>query len=187
MNFARLLALVLGTFSVQLPSAGEASDLIDNEALTKIFEMDQADREPGLVGIDWIVVNERDADRRLQTLEILRRGEVKTSMDFLHAAYVFQHGSTVEDFRLALSLAWVAAIIDPENEDARWVTASAWDRMLKEQGQPQWYGTQIEKFGDSPWQVYEIQEGAVTDEQRKQLSVPPLEEILSGVAEMNSE
>jgi len=178
---------VLCTFAVQLPSAGEASDLIDNEALTRIFEMDQADREPGLDGIDWIVVDERDADRRLQTLEILRRGEVKTSKDFLHAAYVFQHGSIVEDFRLALSLAWVAAIIDPENEEARWLTASAWDRLLKEQGQPQWYGTQIERFGDSPWQIYEIQEGAVTNEQRNQMSVPPLDEILRGIAEMNTE
>ena len=35
---------------------------------------------------------------------------------------------------MALSLAWVAAIIDPNNEDARWLTASAWDRLLKNQG-----------------------------------------------------
>ena len=187
MRLSHLLALMVASFTVQSPSVVEASDLTDNKALTAIFEEDQADRDPGFDGIDWDEVNERDADRRLRTLEILRRGEVRTSDDFLHAAYVFQHGSTVEDFRLALSLAWVAATIDSENEEASWLTASAWDRLLKEQGQPQWYGTQIEKFGDSPWKIYAIQEGAVTDEQRIQLSVPPLEEILRGVAEMNNE
>jgi len=186
-RLSRIFALILATFTLQSLSIGEASDLIDNKTLTAIFEEDQADRDPGFDGIDWDEVNERDADRRLRTLEILRRGQARTSGDFLHAAYVFQHGSTVEDFRLALSLSWVAATIDPKNEEARWLTASAWDRLLKEQGQPQWYGTQIEKFADSPWQIYEIQEGVVTDEQRKQMSVPPLDEILRGVAEMNTE
>ena len=187
MRLSRLFALILATFTMQSPSVGEASDLTDNKTLTAIFEEDQADRDTGFDGTDWDEVNERDADRRLRTLQILRRGEVRTSADFLHAAYVFQHGGTVDDFRLALSLGWIAAIIDQNNEDAKWLTASAWDRLLKEQGQPQWYGTQIEKFGDSPWQMYKLQEGAVTDEQRKQLNVPTLEEILTGVREMNSE
>lgn len=187
MKLSRIFPTVLAACILQSPSVGEASDLTDNETLTAIFEEDQADRDSGFDDIDWDVVNERDADRRQRTLEILRRGEVKTSGDFLHAAYVFQHGSTVEDFRLALSLAWVAAIIDPKNEDAKWLTASAWDRLLKEQGLPQWYGTQIEKFGDSPWQMYRVQDGAVTDEQRQNMGVPPLEEILRGVAEMNTE
>jgi len=185
-RLSHLLALMLAPCTVQSPSVVEASDLTDNEALTGIFEEDQADRDSGFDGIDWDEVNERDADRRQRTLEILRRGEVRTSADFLHAAYVFQHGITVDDYRLALSLSWVASTIDPENEEAKWLTASAWDRLLKEQGQPQWYGTQLERFGDAPWQIYDIQESAVTDEQRKQMGVPPLEEILRGVAEMNT-
>jgi len=186
-RLSRLTALILALIAVQTPPIGEASDLTDNKTLTEIFEADQTDRDFGFDEIEWDEVNERDADRRLQALEILRGGEVRTSNDFFHAAYVFQHGGTVEDFRLALSLAWVAAIINPNNEEAKWLTASAWDRLLKEQGQPQWYGTQIEKFGDSPWQIYKLQEGAVSDEQRNQLSVPTLDEIMIGVREMNSE
>ena len=187
MRFSRLYALILAIFTVQLPLVGETTDLTDNNTLTAIYEEDQADRDSGFDEIDWDEVNERDADRRLRTLEILRQGEVSTSEDFLHAAYIFQHGSTVEDFRLALSLAWIAAMIDPKNEEAKWLTASAWDRLLKEEGQPQWYGTQIEKFGNSPWQIYKLQEGAVSDEQRIQMSVPTLEETLNGVREMNGE
>ena len=183
----QIFTLTLAAFVLPLHSLVEASEISDNETLTAIFEADQADRAAGFQEVDWDQVNARDADRRLRTLEVLRRGTVRTAADFLHAAYVFQHGNTVEDLRLALSLAWVAATIDPTDEEARWLTASAWDRLLKAQDQPQWYGTQIEKFGDSPWQIYEIQAGVITDEDRKHMGVPPLDELLRGIAEMNNE
>jgi len=113
-------------------------------------------------------------------------GEIKTSEDFRHAAYVFQHSETIDDYRLALSLAWVAATIDPKNEDAKWLTAAAWDRLLMNQGQPQWYGTQYQrKYGDSEWQLYEVQDGAVTDEQRQELNVPTLDESKERLKKLN--
>ena len=171
------LAIALITVSPQLLFADEPSKLTDNEELTHIFKMDQSDREPGPDGIDGDVIGQRDAERRTRTLEILRSGEVRTSEDFRHAAYVFQHGETIEDYRLALSLAWMAATIDPNNEDAKWLTAAAWDRLLMNQGQPQWYGTQYRtNDGGSSWRLYDIQEGAVTDEQRQELNVPTLDE-----------
>ena len=187
MTFSRILALALAVLALQSLAIGEVSDLADNKTLAAIFEEDQADRSSEFDEIEWDTVNERDAVRRSRTLEIIRRGEIRTSADFLHAAYIFQHGSTVEDLRLALSLSWIAATIDQDNLEAKWLTASAWDRLLKEQGQPQWYGTQIEKFRNSPWQIYKIQKGAVTDQQREEMGVPPLGEIQRGVAEMNGE
>ncbi len=176
MKYKFVVAILLATVSTQSPLADDQNRLTNNEELVQLFEMDQADREPGHGGIDWEVVNERDADRRAQVLEILRKGKIRTSGDFRHAAYVFQHGATIQDFRLALSLAWLAATIDPDNEDAKWLTAASWDRLLMNQGQPQWYGTQYRRFGDSAWELYEIQDGAVTDEERQQLNVPTLDE-----------
>jgi hypothetical protein len=94
----------------------------------------------------------------------------------------------VEDARLALSLSWVAASIDPDNDEAKWLTASAWDRLMMRQGQPQWYGTQAERRpGDTEWQLYTIQEDAVTDDQRRELNVPGLEELKEQFREMNKQ
>lgn len=188
MKFDSVLALVLAMVCSQLSFADEPSKLTNNEELAKIFEMDQADREPGPDGIDLAVVNERDANRRRQTLEILRKGNVRTSEDFRHAAYVFQHGKTIGDFRLALSLAWVAATIDPDNEDAKSLTAAAWDRLLMNQGQPQWYGTQFQrKYGESEWTLYDIHEDAVSDEERQELNVPTLSETRQRLEKLNGQ
>jgi hypothetical protein len=177
MKLWHLSILVLLTTIEPSLFAIEHEDIADNKILAKMFETDQADREPGSEGIDWNAVNVRDAERRTKTLELLRGGKIRTSDDFLHAAYIFQHGKAIEDFRLALSLAWLAASINPNNEDAKSLTASAWDRLLMNQGQPQWYGTQYQRFGDGAWMLHEVQEGAVSDEQRNALNVPTLKEL----------
>lgn len=44
-------------------SAVESNEAVDNEELARIFNMDQADRDPGPDGIDWDAVDERDAER----------------------------------------------------------------------------------------------------------------------------
>ena len=188
MKFDCLLALSLAIVCAQSAFASESATLQNNGELTKLFESDRADREPGPDGIDWDVIGERDTDRRNRTLEIIRKGEARTSEDFRHAAYIFQHGKTIEDFRLALSLAWLAASIDPDNQDAKWLTAAAWDRLLMNQGQPQWYGTQFQrKHGESEWTLYEIQEDAVSDEQRQELNVPTLEETNEQLHNLNAQ
>ena len=179
-----LVALIISPVPLY---ASEPSLLENNEELTQIFDMDQADRHPGPEGIDWAAVSKRDAVRRSRTLELLRQGAVRTSEDFRHAAYIFQHGESIEDFRLALSLAWVAASIDPDNKNAKWLTAAAWDRLLMNQGHPQWYGTQYRRDPESnEWQLYEVQEDAVTDEQRIELNVPSLAKAREKIGQLNS-
>ena len=180
-----LAATVLLIFLCTLVKSVSADVIANNSELAEIFAMDQADREPGYDGIDWDVVGARDEKRRSRTVALLRSGLVRTSEDFLHAAYVFQHGDTVEEARLALSLSWIAASIDPDNDDARWMTASAWDRLMMRQSQPQWYGTQYQRFGDGEWLLYEVQEDAVNDEQRKALNVPPLNELIEHAKSLN--
>jgi hypothetical protein len=157
----------------------------DNGELAELHAEDQADRNLGYEDIDWSVVSERDEKRRSRALELLRLGELHTSEDFRRAALIFQHGATVEDARLALSLAWVAASIDPDNDKAKWLTAAAWDRLMMWQGQPQWYGTQFRKEEDGQWRLYPIDEDAVTDEQRQALKVPTLDETRLRLAKRN--
>ena len=182
---------ILGAIAVALclavPALGESPvPLSDHAELKKMYENDQSDRSPGPDGIDWAVVGERDERRRTRTLELLREGAVRTSGDYLHAAFVFQHGESVEDARLALSLAWISATIDPENDTARWLTAAAWDRLMMRQDQPQWYGTQFTRPpGESEWRLYKIAEDAVTDEERTALGVRTLEESKARVKKMN--
>jgi len=160
-----------------------ADDLASNAELTELKKQDQAARSGGVNGIDWKVVSSQDAERRKRVADILRAGGVRTSADYFNAALIYQHGQTVDDIRLAYSLANVAATLDPNNKMARWLTAAAWDRMMMRLGKPQWYGTQFNKPQDSEtWQLYMIDETAVSDEDRKALGVPALEEAKARAA-----
>jgi transposase len=60
--------------------------------------------------------------------------------DYFHAAMVFQHGETLDDFWRAHELAKRGAELGHPN--CRWLTAAAYDRWLMNQGKPQKYGTQ---------------------------------------------
>ena len=182
------LYLVLFTLVVSYSwsDGADCSGLEDNSELAEIYTLDQADRQSSWEETDWELVNKRDKERQDRTLFLLRQGHIRTSRDYLHAAYVFQHGWTVEDARLALSLAWLSASIDPENEEAKWLTAGAWDRLMMRHDQPQWYATQFERNpGETDWRLYKIQENAVTDEQRKALGAPSIKEAMDELKKMN--
>ena len=183
-TFTIILALTI-IFVSEASFAQETESLADSPEMRAMFEADQSDREGGLDGIDWDIVNRNDAQRREQTLELLRAGRLNTTRDYLHAAYIFQHGNTVDQARLALSLAWISASIDQENMEAREMTAGAWDRLMMRYRQPQWYGTQAEKPGvDAEWGMYEVLEGAISDKERETMGLPPLEELRKHFEEM---
>ncbi len=151
--------------------------------LRRIHEEDQGDRRPGPAGIDWTVVAPRDAARRQRVKELLEAGEAKVSVDFYHAAMVFQHGEDVADYRRAHELASKAAELDPGNRRARWLAAASRDRELMKLGKPQLYGTQFRKV-DGAWELYQT-DPSVTDEERARWNVPPLAEARARVIEMN--
>jgi hypothetical protein len=93
---AVVLAIVLAL------TAGGAT-AADNPALATLFQQDQADREGA--SIDWQAVTTRDAARRAQAKALLDQGAVRSAADYYHAAMVFQHGETLDDYRLANALA----------------------------------------------------------------------------------
>lgn len=176
------VALVL-----MLALAAHAAPPPSNAALAAIQRTDVGDRSNGAVRKDWKLLNAHDEQRRDQVLAILRDGGVRTSADFAAAALVFQHANSADDFRLAYSLATVAAAIDPGNEAAKLLSAQAWDRMLMRSGKPQWYGTQFVRSRETGrWQLYDIDESAATDEQRAALNVPPLAQAKERANRMNA-
>jgi len=120
-----------------------------NAEMTAIYDADQADRQPG-PKIDWTKVWPRDAARRARTKALLDAGKLNSGTDFVHAAFVFQHGSG-NDFLLAHVLATIA--IARGRPDATWIAAATLDRYLQSVGQPQVYGTQ-----------YTVREGKATQE-----------------------
>ena len=154
-----------------------------NPELRSIHDADQADRRAGPGAINWAEVGPRDVARRRRVTEILDGGGAHVSVDFFHAAMVFQHGEEVADYRRAHELAVRAAELDPRNRSARWLAAAAKDRELMKLGQPQLYGTQFRKVGDV-WELYQT-DPTVTDDERARWNVPPIAEARRRAERMN--
>ena len=168
------IATLLLILSASMPLAF-AQIIESNQELADLGIQDQSDRRPGGNAIDWSVVRKNDQGRRERVLALLRDGRVRSSNDFYSAALIFQHGETPEEAMLAHSLAMVSATLNPDNSQARWLAAAAWDRYMLRLNRPQWYGTQFSKNPDTGlWVLYAVDETAVTDEQRAQHGVPTL-------------
>lgn len=162
------------------------ADIADNPRMWEIFLADQQDRGQGEV--DWEAVRRQDQAHRDEVLAMLRAGTLRTSIDYFNAGIVFQHGDTMEDSRLALALAQVAAALDPDNKPALWLTAAAWDRLLMKRGLPQWYGTQYHQpTPGGPPELYPVDERVVSDEERVRLNVPTLAEARARAAAMGAD
>lgn len=147
----------------------------DNAELAEMYRQDQAARQQH--PIDWTRVAKQDRAHRERVLALLRNGQVTTAKDYLHGAMIMQHGESFDDYRLAIGLSVVAATMDPNLKQARWLSAAAWDRALMNKGVPQWYGTQYQSQPGAPMTLYAVNESAVTDAERAALGVPTLQEV----------
>lgn len=176
----RLVAAFLIITAVVAFATADAGEVAaDNPRIAELLEQDQADRKgfPN-TALSWKEINVRDEARRSEILSMLKKGEVRTAQDLFFSAVIFHHGQTDDHYRLAASLAWIAATIAPENKDYLWQTASTWDRLMVKRGKPQWYGIQPRITEDGKIDGrYPIDEDAVTDEERARFQVKPLAEI----------
>ncbi|MGH9765149.1 MAG: hypothetical protein ACREDR_13130 [Blastocatellia bacterium] len=140
----------------------------DNEALTKLFQEDQADRTPD--NIDWSVVGPRDEAREARAKELYFGNMLGTASDYYHIAMILQHANSPDDYMLAHELC-VAAIIKG-SEDAKWLAAASEDRFLMSLDRPQRFGTQYQSKGPSEdFRLYKMEPG-VTDAVRGIMNVP---------------
>jgi len=131
--------------------AGDSTPSVDsvtNPEMTAIFIADQAAREHPAT-VDWNVVRPADRARRSRTQALLDAGSLNSGDDFLHAAYVFQHGDDPEDFLKAHALAMVA--VARGKPEATWIAAATLDRYLQRIGQSQIYDTQFTHPPKQKW------------------------------------
>jgi hypothetical protein len=146
--------------------SGETS----NPEMKKIFDEDQAVRQPSTGKIDWAVVGRTDLARREATRKLLADGNLHTGEDFERAAFVFQHGDSPDDYLLAHTLA-LAAVARGQSA-AQWIAAATLDRYLTSIHQPQIYGTQFFTPQNAPVTQEPYSRSLISDALRRQLGVP---------------
>jgi hypothetical protein len=172
-------------FFAGVQARAAAHDAEVNAELARLYHEDQADRREGPnAKIDWTAVSRRDAERRRKVLEIVERGGAREADDYYHAAMVFQHGETPEDYDRAHQWCLEALKLDSEHPSARWLAAASKDRALMWRGKPQLYGTQFKKV-DGEWILWEV-DPAITDEERAKWDVPPLAVAKKRAEELNT-
>jgi hypothetical protein len=156
-----------------------------NGDLVQLYLDDQADRQvSSFEQIDWSKVAPRDEARRKRVDELIAAGAAHAADDYYHAAMVYQHGNAVAEIQRAHDLAVKAVELDPAQDSARWLAAAAEDRVLMYQYKAQKWGTQYKKV-DGKWILWPV-DPRVTDAQRAEWEVPPLDEAEAHVAEMNA-
>src|SRR5438105_5327303 len=136
-----------------------------NKELQALYEEDQADRR-AFEQLDHEQVQQvlqRDRARRQRVEELVRSEALQAREDYFHAAMVFQHGETLDDYWRAHELAKRGAELGHPN--CRWLTAAAYDRWLTNQGKPQKYGTQYTSRDDEPYRLSDV-DPTTTDEER---------------------
>ena len=183
---AVVLAFAAPAFAQDAPSDNARGQ--DNAEMAAIFAADQAVRQ----NIDPQKFRDRafveqmhaaDAARRVQTRALLDAGALKTGADYRAAAFVFQHGSTPEDYLLAHTLAVAATA---RGADGSWIAAATLDRYLQTTGKPQIYGTQTRKTNDAPATLEPYDRALIPDSLRTALAVPPQSQQDARLAAINA-
>jgi len=167
---------------VKYREAEEAYLSTVNRELYNLFQADQADRHGE---VDWKVVSPRDAARRARVQEMIDEGLLEARDDFVHAAFIFQHGADSTSYRIAHELAMTAVALDSTYMGARWIAAAAKDRYLHSVGLPQIYGTQLHMVNGA-WTLSPFDTTAVTDAERARWGVPPLARQRAWERQMNA-
>ncbi len=158
--------------AARFESFGIKLGLSSNAEMTAIFNADQADRA-NWVSVDKAAVAAADKQRRAQTQALLDAGLLVSGEDFLHAAFLFQHGEQPEDYLKAHILGTVA-LARGEPRGA-WIASATLDRYLQTIGKPQVMGTQYQfKDGKALQDPYDPK--LIPDALRQAMHVPTLAE-----------
>jgi hypothetical protein len=143
----------------------------DNPELSQMYKLDQSEREGA--NVDWTALYRHGMERRAHLKHLLESGGVQSAADCFHAAMIYQHGQTPDDYLLAHLLAVTA--ISKGSKEARWLSAATMDRYLRSIWQPQVYGTQSTRSSDKePWTHDSMNENLVSDSMRAALCVVSL-------------
>lgn len=138
-----------------------------NAEMTEIYNADQADRQSN--NIDWSVVGPADKKRRARTAELLKSGALQSGEDYEHAAFVYQHGDTANDYLMAHLLAMIA--VARGNPGAIWIASATLDRYLQTISKSQVLGTQYRTLQNGSVTQDPYDRDLVSDSMRQALHV----------------
>ncbi|MGD0648303.1 MAG: hypothetical protein ABR971_09950 [Acidobacteriaceae bacterium] len=157
--------------SAQQVSTGPAPSQTDSSSveLHRLFLEDQSARQRPLSKEEAIDLGHQDAARRVAVKEMIDDNALHTAQDFEDAAFIFQHGTSADDYLLAHTLATIAVARGSSN--ALWIVAASLDRYLGAIGQPQIYGTQTHRAPATPWTQEPYNRTLVPDSLLKALGV----------------
>jgi hypothetical protein len=143
--------------------------------LQDLFSADRDERtyHPEYGTPEYWLLREQDAQRRKRLKAIIESSGLKEPEDYYHAAWILNHGESVEEIWQGHILAQEAVKLGLGR--ARWLAAATYDRWLMYQGKPQKYGTQIVPDGKRQ-RVWDV-EPATTDAERAEWDVPSLAEM----------
>ncbi|WP_404418706.1 hypothetical protein [Brevundimonas vesicularis] len=182
-------AAAMSAVAFAVPALAQEAPPQNNAEMVAIFAADQAVRQ----NLSPDFFNDRarmtemiagDAARRVQTRALLDAGALQTGEDYRAAAFVFQHGSTPEDYLLAHSLA--VAAVAKGSPDGAWIAAATLDRYLQMTDKAQIYGTQTRKTRDAPATLDPYDRALIPDSLRAVFGVPPQSEQDARLAAVNA-
>ncbi|MGB8602090.1 MAG: hypothetical protein WCD42_07830 [Rhizomicrobium sp.] len=165
---------------------------VNNPQMDALFAADQADRAPGTKWTEEtsLRVYQQDQARRGQTRTMLQQHQLHSGDDFVHAAFIFQHGETPADYMLAHILAMTAMTrgnaSDSHGQTAAWIAAATLDRYLLETKQKQIFGTQFgTKKDTSEMEFSPADLNQIPDDIRWTFGVPSQAEQLKMLRKLN--
>lgn len=138
------IALVVAALALNAQDKKPPSQKEIGAELDRLERADQADQDNDQ--LDPAEFSRRQKVRRDRAMEIVKAGLLETPADFNNAAWLFQHGTEVDDFLLSHALA-TAAGFDASTAHARFLSAAALDRFLQNIQEPQRFGTQFGEDG----------------------------------------
>ncbi len=146
-----------------------------NQELQTLLRADQDERinHPEVGTPEYLALRERDAARRKRLQKIVASEELEELEDYYNAAWILNHGETIEEIWQAHLLAKKAAELGLRR--ARWLAAATYDRWLMYQSKPQKYGTQIVPDGKRQ-RIWDV-DPRTSDAERAEWDVPSLAEM----------
>ena len=123
-----------------------------NHELLKLVVADQWDRGMDMFSgrqvkppdsLPWEQIEKNDAERRAAVRALLKAGQIQTGREYQFAAILFQHSANVEDLQTAHVLA--SSAVAKGSQQARWLAAATFDRLLWNLNRPQVFGTQFKQ------------------------------------------
>jgi hypothetical protein len=183
-----LLELLAFTSDFDTPATNQKSGSSDQDSavLKRMFREDQADRNVDDDAMtdqqrsEWRTrLRTRDDQRHKEVMDLVKRGELQTGVDFEEAAVIFQHGLDPDDYLLAHTLAIIA--VAKGRSQSRWLVAATLDRYLHKMKQQQIYGTESlgTPYKSGPkttynWTQDPYNRALIPDRLRAELCVPDL-------------